>query len=124
EGSHVMEGLVAEMLDGARAELAIVAEHGGAVAAVPYMKAALVDSHRDRIRRIETGDLVVVGQNRYAESEPSPLAQGADGGILTVDPGVEAGQVEALLEWRAQRDAAAVDAALEELRRVAQADDA
>jgi (2R)-ethylmalonyl-CoA mutase len=122
-GSHVMEGLVEEMLDGARAEMMIVSEHGGAVAAVPYMKAALVDSHRARIRRIETGDLVVVGQNRYPDSEPSPLAQGADGGILTVDPGVEAEQVEALLQWRAQRDVAEVDRALEELRRVARADD-
>ncbi len=119
DGSHVMEGLVAEMLDGARAEMAIVEEHGGAVAAVPYMKAALVDSHRARIRRIESGDLVVVGQNRYAESAPSPLAQGADGGILTVDEGVEAEQVAALEAWREGRDAAAVDRALSELRRVA-----
>ncbi len=53
-GSHVMEGLVAELLEGARAEMAVVAEHGGAVEAVPYMKAALVDSHRERLRRIET----------------------------------------------------------------------
>jgi (2R)-ethylmalonyl-CoA mutase len=123
EGSHVMEGLVEEMLDGARAEMLIIEEHGGAVAAVPYMKAALVDSHSDRLRRIEAGELVVVGQNRYPDSEPSPLAQGADGGILTVDPGVEAEQVAALREWRAQRDADEVDRALEELRRVARADD-
>ncbi len=121
-GSHVMEGLVEEMLTGARAEMAVIEEHGGAVAAVPYMKAALVDSHRDRIRRIEAGDLVVVGQNRYADSEPSPLAQGADGGILTVDEGVEAEQVAALQEWRAGRDAEEVQRALAELRRIAQDD--
>jgi (2R)-ethylmalonyl-CoA mutase len=121
-GSHVMEGLVAELLSGARAEMAVIDEHGGAVAAVPYMKAALVDSHRDRIRRIEGGDLVVVGQNRYADSEPSPLAAGADGGILTVDAGVEAEQVAALQEWRAGRNGAEVESALEELRRVAQDD--
>ncbi len=121
-GSHVMEGLVEEMLEGARAEMAVIEEHGGAVAAVPYMKAALVDSHRARIRRIEGGDLVVVGQNRYADSEPSPLAEGVDGGILTVDPGVEAEQVAALQEWRAGRDAAQVELALSELRRVAQDD--
>src|SRR5213082_3959682 len=96
EGSTVMEGLVAELLEGARAEMAVVAEHGGAVEAVPYMKAALVDSNRERIRRIETGEQVVVGQNKYAESEPSPLAAGEDGGILTVDPGVEAEQKQAL----------------------------
>jgi (2R)-ethylmalonyl-CoA mutase len=123
EGSKVMEGLVAELADGARAEMAVVEEHGGAVEAVGYMKAALVDSHRERIRRIESGDLVVVGQNRYESTAPSPLASGEDGGILTVDPGVEAEQVEALQAWREQRDAAAVEAALEELRRVALASD-
>ncbi len=122
-GSHVMEGLVEELLEGARAEMAVIEQHGGASAAVSYMKAALVDSHRARIRRIESGELVVVGQNRYADSEPSPLAQGADGGIMTVDAGVEAGQIAALQEWREQRDGDAVEAALEELRRVA-ADDA
>ncbi|HEX4344051.1 MAG TPA: methylmalonyl-CoA mutase family protein [Solirubrobacteraceae bacterium] len=118
-GSHVMDGLVAELLAGARAEMAVVEEHGGAGAAVPYMKAALVDSHRARIRRIESGELVVVGQNRYADSEPSPLAQGADGAIMTVDAGVGAEQVEALRAWRAERDDEAVRAALQELRRVA-----
>src|SRR6478752_7109555 len=81
EGSKVMDGLVAELVEGARAELAIVDEQGGAVRAVPYMKAALVDSHRERMRKIETGDLTVVGVNRYTESEPSPLLAGADGGI-------------------------------------------
>ena len=85
-----MEGLVAELVDGARAEMAIVAEQGGAVAAVDHMKAALVDSHRERVQRIESGEHVVVGVNRYVESEPSPLQAGADGGILTVDPAVEA----------------------------------
>jgi (2R)-ethylmalonyl-CoA mutase len=123
EGSKVMDGLVAELAEGARAEMAVVEEHGGAVEAVGYMKAALVDSHRERIRRIESGDLVVVGQNRYESTAPSPLASGEDGGILTVDPGVEAEQVAALRAWREQRDAAAVEAALDELRRVAVATD-
>ena len=90
EGSKVMDGLVAELLEGARAEMARVAEHGGAVEAVPYMKAALVESHRERIRRIEAGEQVVVGVNRYEETEPSPLTADAEGGILVVDPAVEA----------------------------------
>jgi (2R)-ethylmalonyl-CoA mutase len=119
EGSKVMEGLVAELAEGARAEMAVVAEHGGAVEAVPYMKAGLVDSHRERIRRIEEGEQIVVGINKYAETEPSPMAAGEDGGILTVDPGVEAEQREALERWRAERDQSAVDAALSELARVA-----
>jgi (2R)-ethylmalonyl-CoA mutase len=115
----VMEGLVAELLEGARAEMANVEEHGGAVKAVDYMKSSLVDSHRERIRRIESGEQTVVGLNRYTETEPSPLLQGADGGILTVDPEVEGQQREAIRRWRAERDQAPVDAALEELRRVA-----
>src|SRR5213080_2715229 len=123
EGSIVMDALVAELLEGARAEMAIVAEHGGAVKAVDYMKAALVDSHRERIARIESGEQVIVGVNKYEDAEPSPLLAGADGGILTVDPAVEAQQREAIAAWRERRDAAAVDAALAELRRVAQTDE-
>ncbi len=122
-GSHVMDGLVAELLDGARAEMAVVAEHGGAVEAVPYMKGALVDSHRRRIHRIESGEQTVVGQNRFAETAVSPLTDDAEGGILVVDPAVEAEQIEAVRRWRAERDQAAVDAALSELARVARDDD-
>jgi ethylmalonyl-CoA mutase len=119
EGSKVMEGLVDELVEGARAEMAVVEEHGGAVEAVPYMKAALVDSHRERVQRIEAGEQVVVGINRFAETEESPLTADAEGGILVVDPAVEASQIEALRRWREERDAAAVEAALEELKRVA-----
>jgi (2R)-ethylmalonyl-CoA mutase len=122
EGSVVMEGLVAELAEGARTEMAVVDEHGGAVEAVPYMKASLVDSHRERIRRIEAGELIVVGHNKYRETEPSPLAEGEDGGIMTVDPGTEAEAQASLEEWRAGRDGAAVQAALDELRAAA-ADD-
>jgi (2R)-ethylmalonyl-CoA mutase len=122
EGSKVMDGLVDELLEGARAELAIVAEQGGAVAAVPYMKTKLVESHRERVRRIESGDLQVVGQNAYTEHEPSPLQDGEDGGIMRVDPAVEQGAIDAVRAWRAQRDQAAVDAALEQLR-IAAADE-
>ena len=126
EGSKVMDGLVAELVEGARAEMARVAEHGGAVEAVAYMKAALVESHRKRLGRIESGEQVLVGVNRFVETEPSPLtADGTEGGghILVVDADVEEGQKAALAEWRAHRDGAAVEAALEELRRVAATDE-
>ena len=119
EGSVVMDGLVAELLAGARAEMARVDEQGGAVEAVPYMKAALVESHRERIRRIESGEQVMVGVNRYEETEPSPLT--ADGGILVVDPAVEQEALEELAKWRASRGD--VSAALDELRRVAASDE-
>ena len=119
EGSHVMDALVDDLVEGARAEMAVVAEHGGAVEAVGYMKTQLVESHRARIGAIERGDLKVVGQNAFTSTEPSPLQEGEDGGILTVDPGVEAGQIEALERWRAERDGESVGIALGELERAA-----
>jgi (2R)-ethylmalonyl-CoA mutase len=123
EGSKVMDGLTDELIAGARQEMAIVAERGGAVAAVPYMKTRMVESHRERVRRIETGEQPVVGQNVFTEAEPSPLQEGEDGGILTVDPTVEAGAIEAVRAWRDARDSAAVDAALERLRAAAASDE-
>ncbi|MFL5861944.1 MAG: methylmalonyl-CoA mutase family protein, partial [Solirubrobacteraceae bacterium] len=122
DGSRVMEGLVAELVQGAREEMARVAELGGAVRAVDYMKSALVESHRGRWRRIESGELTVVGMNRFQSTEPSPLTADAEGGILVVDPQVEADRRSALETWRAQRDSAAVAAALAELARAARDD--
>jgi (2R)-ethylmalonyl-CoA mutase len=119
EGSKVMDGLVAELVGGARSEMARVAELGGAVEAVDYMKAGLVESHRERWRRIESGELTIVGMNKYEATEPSPLTADADGGILVVDPAVEAERRAALTEWRRDRDDGAVRAALAELARVA-----
>jgi ethylmalonyl-CoA mutase len=122
EGSKVMDGLVEELTEGARAAMAVVEEHGGAVAAVPYMKARLVESHRERVARIESGEQKVVGQNSFTETEDSPLTEGADGGILTPDPEVERERIEALEAWKAERDEIEVRAALGELARVAAAD--
>src|ERR687893_522323 len=101
EGSVVMDGLVAELIEGARAEMARVDEQGGAVEAVPYMKASLVESHRERIGRIEAGEQTLVGVKRFQETEPSPLTADAEGGILVVDPEVEQEALDALAEWRA-----------------------
>ena len=119
EGSQVMDGLVDELVDGARAEMAVVAEHGGAVAAVGYMKTQLVEAHRSRVNAIENGDQKVIGQNVFTSTEPSPLQQGEDGGILTVDPAVEQNQIAAIQAWRSEREQAAVDAALDALRSAA-----
>src|SRR3954449_8439565 len=111
EGSKVMDGLVDELLAGAREELARIEERGGAVEAVPYMKAALVESHRKRIARIESGEQVLVGVNRFVETEASPLTE--DGGILVVDTAVEQEARDGLERWRAARGD--VEPALEEL---------
>ncbi len=119
QGSTVMEGLVEEMLEGARTELDTVIEQGGAVEAVPYMKARLVDSHRERVARIESGDQTVIGQNSFTETEDSPLTVGEDGGIMKTDPEVERERIDALGKWKEERDAAEVEAALAELAEAA-----
>jgi (2R)-ethylmalonyl-CoA mutase len=119
EGSHVVEALTDDLAEGAREEMRAVEEHGGAVEAVAYMKARLVESHRERVAKIEEGEITVVGQNSFTETEDSPLTAGADGGILTPDPEVEREVGEALERWKAERDSDAVDRALDKLAEVA-----
>jgi (2R)-ethylmalonyl-CoA mutase len=122
EGSVVVERKVNELCAQVQAEVDKVQGLGGAIEAVEYMKTALVGSHAERRRRIEAGEDVVVGVNRFTTTEPNPLLADVDGAILTVDPAVEQHAVEALAEWRAGRDAEAVDDALVALRDAAKTD--
>ncbi|HBH90582.1 protein meaA [Ponticaulis sp.] len=118
DGSHVVEAKTNELKEKARAELAKIDAAGGAVDSVEYMKAQLVESQRQRVAGIETGDHMVVGVNAYKETEESPLSAG-EKSIQKVDPLLEAETVAKLKAWRAARDAKAVDAALEGLRSAA-----
>jgi (2R)-ethylmalonyl-CoA mutase len=120
-GSHVIEGLTDELMTAARAELDEVLAMGGAFAAIEELKGRLVTSNTERVRRIEAGDQVVVGVNRFTETTDSPLA--GDEAILRVDPAVEAETIAEVATWRATRDPQAVAAALDELRRVAATDE-
>jgi ethylmalonyl-CoA mutase len=105
-GSSVVEAKVAELLVGARAEIDRVQEMGGAVAAVEsgYMKSALVASHSHRRQRIEAGQDIVVGVNRFATTEPNPLTADPDQAIQTVDHNVEDKAAAAVVAWRTDRD--------------------
>ncbi len=120
DGSSEIMRKVEELKQQAREELKRIAEMGGAVAAVDtgYMKQQLVEANTARLEAIERGDQVVVGVNKYLESEPSPLAAAADA-ILTVSEEAERGQTERLKAWRETRDNAAVAAALKDLKRAA-----
>lgn len=115
DGNPAVAEKVEALKDGARAELNLLDEMGGAIAAIDYMKSQLVSSNAARLNRIEDNETVVVGVNRWQQGEPSPLTAG-DGGIMVVDPAVEADQIARLNDWRAARDAAAVEAALAQLR--------
>ncbi|MEU7821216.1 protein meaA [Catellatospora sp. NPDC049133] len=117
-GSHVVERLVDEIADGARKQLAEVLDLGGAVAAVEsgHLKSALVASLARRRGRVESGEDVVVGVNRFVETEPSPLTAAGAQAIEQVDPAVEKAAIDAVTRWRAERDASAAAEALDRLR--------
>jgi (2R)-ethylmalonyl-CoA mutase len=121
DNSPVIAGKVSELKGAARDELKHIAALGGTVAAVEsgYLKQQLVESNSRRVEAIERGEQIVVGVNRFTETEPSPLAAAA-GAVLTVAPEAEADQVARLKAWRKQRDRQAVAAALDGLRRAAQ----
>ncbi len=119
DGNPVIAAKVEALKDGARAELGTLDGMGGAIAAIEYMKGRLVEANAERLNRIETNQTVVVGVNRWQHGEPSPLTAG-DGGIMVVDPAVEADQIARLRAWRAGRDVQAVAAALAALKEAAQ----
>ncbi|MEQ1651611.1 MAG: protein meaA [Hyphomicrobium sp.] len=118
DGSTEIARKVAALKEEAKAELATIEKMGGAVASIDYMKRRLVESGTGRLSQIETGELVVVGVNKYLETEPSPLSGGTDS-IMVVDPAMEAEQVGKLKAWREQRDSKAAAAALAEVERAA-----
>ena len=119
DGNPAIAAKVEALKDGARNELALLDGMGGAIAAIDYMKGRLVEANAARLGRIESAQTVVVGVNRWQQGEPSPLTAG-DGGIMTVDAGVEAEQIARLDAWRRARDESAVEAALTALREAAQ----
>ncbi len=121
-GSTVIQSKVDEIVAGAEAEIQRVQEMGGAVAAVEsgYMKTQLVASLAERRRRIEAGEEIVVGVNRFDTTEPGPLA--GEGIIETIEPEVEQEAVEAIERWREGREQSEVDKALELLTSAAGTD--
>jgi (2R)-ethylmalonyl-CoA mutase len=125
DGSVVIEKKTAEVAEASWAELQDVLSLGGAFEAIDELKSRLVGSQSDRVRRIETGELQVVGVNCFTETADSPLASDGDGGgsIMRVDPAVENHLRSDVEAWRAGRDSAEVQRALADLRRAAEGTD-
>ena len=121
DGNPAIDAKVNELKQAARAELKRIEAMGGAIQAVEsgYLKQALVESNTSRVRGIETGEITVVGVNKFTESAPSPLVASEGGAIMTVDAAAESEQIERLKAWRAGRDQKAVDAALAALESAA-----
>src|SRR5208337_2147454 len=118
DGSPAVEAKTAELMAGAEAEMAAVAELGGMVPALEsgYLKAQLVASHAARRARIESGEEKVVGVNCFQATEPSPLTTNADTAVHHVDPAYERAVLADLAEWRRRRDETEVLATLGRLR--------
>jgi (2R)-ethylmalonyl-CoA mutase len=123
-GSRVVETKVAELVAGAKAEIDRVQALGGAIAAVEsgYMKQELVSSHAARRARIESGEDVVVGVNRFETTEPSPLTADLDSAVQAADPEAERAAIASVRAWKEQRDDAAVAEALARLAADAKTD--
>jgi (2R)-ethylmalonyl-CoA mutase len=123
-GSHVIEAKVNQLVNDAREEMDRVQAMGGAIAAVEsgYMKQALVSSHAARRARIESGEDIVVGVNKFETTEPSPLTSDLDAAIQVADPMAEQSAIQSVDEWKSQRDEAAVAAALQQLAQDARSD--
>jgi (2R)-ethylmalonyl-CoA mutase len=123
DGSHVIEAKVAELVEGARTEIDRVQAMGGAIAAVDYMKSALVSSHAARRARIESGEEKIVGVNVYETTEPSPLTADLDGAIMAADPEAERTALASVEAWKAERDETEVAEALAALAAAAKTDE-
>ena len=122
DGNPAVDAKVEALKEGARHELSNLEGMGGAIQSIEYMKSRLVDSNADRLNKIERNETIVVGVNKFTNGEESPLTTG-DGGIMVVDPAVDADQIERLNAWRVDRDEDAVRSALAALRAAAQSGD-
>lgn len=125
EGSKVIDAKVAELVEEARAEMNRVADMGGAVAAVEsgYMKQQLVASHAERRARIESGEQIAVGLNKFETTEENPLLADLEAAIQTVDPAVEGAAIERIRAWRSARNEDASATAVSALKVAAATDD-
>lgn len=121
DGSPVVHAKVAELMDEATAEIETILGMGGVIPAIEsgYMKTALVRSMSERMSRINAGEQIVVGLNKWTDGLPSPLTAGDDGGIFKVDAKAAEQIIANLEDVRARRDSARAEAAIEALKAAA-----
>lgn len=121
EGSVVIDGKVADLMEQIQVEFDHIQSLGGVVPALEngYLKSALVASHAQRRAAIESGDLPIVGVNIHTNTEISPLLDSVESSIYVVDESVESARIKELQQWRASRDSGQVAAALDGLRSAA-----
>jgi len=122
DGSPVIEDMVRQLKEAAWKEIEKIEELGGPLEATEYMKMALVASHAERVRAIESGEIKIVGVNCFTEADPSPLTRAIEESIEKVDPGIAKEQIERLRAFKAKRNQKAVKEALLQLKESAMSD--
>ncbi|MCC5813462.1 MAG: protein meaA [Leptospira sp.] len=122
DGSKVVESKVANLKEQAYKEIDKILELGGATKAIDngYMKSQLVKSQTERLSRINSGEQIIVGKNKWTEGIRSPLLGGEDGGIFKVDPKSAEITLNVLGDIKSKRDPKKVEEALATLKEAAQ----
>ncbi len=110
-GSYFVETLTNEVERAALDYISRVDEIGGAVAAIEvgFMQNEIELASYEHAKAVESGDEVVVGVNAFVEEEAGEPE------VFPIDPFLEKGQIERLRAFRASRDKAGVDAALDDV---------
>ena len=115
-GSPIIEDKVRQLRQDAWKEVEKIQKIGGALEAIEYMKMALVASHAERVRAVESGDMKIVGVNCFTETETSPLTQSIEETIQKVDAQEVREKTQSLSAFRAKRNQKTVTEALARLR--------
>jgi methylmalonyl-CoA mutase N-terminal domain/subunit len=118
-GSYLVEELTERLIAAARKLIAEVDRRGGAVSAIEagFYQAEIHDSAYRQQQRVEAGEKVIVGVNRFQDEVP------VDVPLLKVDPELEAGQLERLARHRKERSQPAVDRQLDLVQACAEGPD-
>lgn len=114
-GSWYIEQLTSELEQEAETYLEKIRAMGGTLKAIEnrYLQKEIQQSAYEYQKKVEAGERVVVGVNRFQTEEETPIE------ILRIDPEIEKRQVERVRKLRERRERAQVDAALDALREAA-----
>ncbi|MBM9590687.1 protein meaA [Leptospira sp. 201903075] len=121
EGSKVIESKVKALKEEAKLEIQKIVDMGGALVAIEngYMKSQLVKSQTERLSKINSNELVIVGKNKWTDGIKSPLMTDSDGGIFKVDPKSAEQTLNVLAEAKTRRNAELAKKTLDELKQAA-----
>ncbi|HMV44458.1 MAG TPA: protein meaA, partial [Leptospiraceae bacterium] len=121
DGSKVIDSKVKSLKEEAYAEIEKILAMGGAIKAIEngYMKSQLVKSQSERMAKINSGEITIVGKNKWTDGIKSPLMTDTDGGIFKVDPASAQLTLNSLSETKTKRDPERAKKALEALEHAA-----